>query len=157
MSWSQESQCIIWISTAYPTAVHWLSGCSYIVSKFNKTNRPLTFPLFHQCMVYREYCIFLEWRTVSALTRWLFWCLLVNKYQNNTQVSVETVRHESTYIVVFLTRHSESMNDEKNDDLYTSSPCLIRSVFVLLMSSQSIADDVTMTRHIWRIHVNSDI
>ena len=49
------------------------------------------------------------------------------------------------------------MNDNKNDDPYTSSPCLIRSIFILLMTSQSIADDITMTRQLWRAHVNSDI
>ena len=80
-----------------------------------------------------------------------------NKYQNNTRVSAETVRHESTYIILFLTRHSESINDDKNDELYTSSPCLSRSVFFLLMTSQSIADDVTMTRQLWRDHVNGHI
>ena len=47
----------------------------------------------------------------------------------------------------------EWRTDEKNDDLYTSSPCLTRSSFVLLMMSQSIADDVTMTRQLWRDHV----
>ena len=52
----------------------------------------------------------LELRTVSALTRGLFWCL--NKHQNNTRVSAETVRHESTYIISFLTRHNESINDD---------------------------------------------
>ena len=110
-------------------------------------------------------CLYeLEWRTVSALTRGLFWCLFPelwsnegNKYQNNTWVSTETVRHESTYIILFLTRHNESVNDYKNDELYTSSPCLTRSVFVLLMTSQSIADDVTMTRQLWCDHVNSDM
>ena len=82
-----------------------------------------------------------------------FWCLFLelrsnegNKHQNNTRVSAETVRHESTYIILFLTRHNESINDDRNDDVYTSSPCLTHSVFVLLMTSQSIADDVTMTR-----------
>ena len=34
-----------------------------------------------------------------------------NKHQNNTRVSTETVRHESTYIL-FLTRH----DDDKNKD-----------------------------------------
>ena len=94
----------------------------------------------------------------------LFWWLFPelrsnegNKYQNNTRVSAETVRHESTYIILFLTRHNESINDYKNEELYTSSPCLIRSVFVLLMTSQSTADDVTMTTQLWRDHVNSDI
>ena len=40
----------------------------------------------------------------------------------------------------------ESTNDDKDDDLHTSLPCLTFSVFVLLMTSQSIADDVTMTK-----------
>ena len=60
----------------------------------------------------------LEWRIVSALTRGLFWSLFPelrsnegNKYQNNTRVSAETVRHESTYIILFLTRHNESINE----------------------------------------------
>ena len=82
-----------------------------------------------------------------------------NKHQNNTRVSAETVRHESTYIILFLTRHNKSINDDKNDNLYTSSPCLTRSVFVLLMTSQSIADNVTMTRQydviMWVVISNS--
>ena len=79
------------------------------------------------------------------------------KYQINTRVSAETVRHESTYIILFLTRHDGCINDDKNGDAYISSPCLTYSVFRLLMTSQSIADDVTMTRQLWRGHVNSDI
>ena len=62
----------------------------------------------------------LEWRTVSALSRMLFGFLFPelrsndgNKHQNNTRVSEETVRHESIYIILFLTRHNESINDEK--------------------------------------------
>ena len=69
--------------------------------------------------------------------------------KNNTRVSAETVRHESTYIILFLTRQNESINDDKNDDLYTLSPCPTLSGFVLVMTSQSIADDVTMTRQLW--------
>ena len=64
----------------------------------------------------------LEWRIFSALTRGLFWCLFpelrsneVNKYQKKTQVSAETFPRESTYIILFLTRHNESINDDKND------------------------------------------
>ena len=52
-------------------------------------------------------------------------------------MSAETVCHESTYIILFLTQHNESINDDKNDDLYTSSQCLTRSVFYS-------ADDVTI-------------
>ena len=80
-----------------------------------------------------------------------------NEYQKKTRVSPETVRQNSTYIILFLTRHNESINDYKNDELYTSSPCLTRLVFVLLMTSQSIADDVTMARQLWCDHVNNDI
>ena len=58
----------------------------------------------------------LQWRTVSVLTTALFWCLFPelrsneeNKHHNNTRVSAEIVRDESTYIILFLTRH----NDDK--------------------------------------------
>ena len=94
----------------------------------------------------------------------VIWCLFPelrskwgNKHQNNTRVSAKTVRHETTYIIIFLIRHNESINDDKNDDLYASSMCHTCSVFVLLMTSQSIADDVTMTWQLWRDHVNNDI
>ena len=36
----------------------------------------------------------------------------VYKYQNNTRVSAETVRHESTYSFLFLIRYDESINDD---------------------------------------------
>ena len=42
------------------------------------------------------------------------WCLFPkmrsndgNKYQNKTRVSTETVHHDSVYIIVFLTRHTD--------------------------------------------------
>ena len=47
--------------------------------------------------------------------------ILVFKHQNNARVSAETVRHESIYIILFLARDNKSINDDKNDDLYTSS------------------------------------
>ena len=72
----------------------------------------------------------------SAHERGLFWCLFPelrnndgNEYQNNTRVSAETVCQYSTYIILFLTRHNESINDYENDELYTSSPFRTRSVF----------------------------
>ena len=95
--------------------------------------------------------------TVSAHTRWLFLCLFPelrrnewNKHNNNTRVSAETVRDENIYIIWFLTRHNVSMNDDKNDDFYKSSPRPTRSVFVV-MASQSIADGVTITRQLWQL------
>ena len=71
--------------------------------------------------------------------------------------SAETVRPEITYIILFLTRYNESINTDKNDNLYTSSQCLTRSVLVLFLTSQSIAGDVTIIRQLWHDHVNDDI
>ena len=106
----------------------------------------------------------LEWQTVSALMGGLLWCLFPelrsdegNKHHNNTWVSAETVCQESIYIIVFLTWHNESINDDKND--YTLSVWLTRLVFVLLMTSQSIANDITMARYceviMWIVISNS--
>ena len=51
----------------------------------------------------------LSWKTVSALTRVLFWHSLPsllrnsgNKHQNNPLTSAETVRHPSTDIIFYL-------------------------------------------------------
>ena len=60
----------------------------------------------------------LEWRTVAVLVRGLFWCLFPKLRSNegnkhHTRVSIETVRHESTYIILFLTRHNEPISDDK--------------------------------------------
>ena len=92
----------------------------------------------------------LEWRTVSALTRVLFWCLFPelrsnegNKHQNNTRVSDKTVRLESTYIILFLTRHNESINDDEKT-MFTHRPRVSLAQFSfcwwrhhrLLMTSQ---------------------
>ena len=58
-------------------------------------------------------------------------------------VRKQFVRYESTYIFLFLTRHDLSTNDDKNDDFHTSSLFLTRSFYVLVMTSQSVFDDVT--------------
>ena len=61
------------------------------------------------CRVRNKILYVLSWRTVSALTWVLFWCLFSsllhysgNKHQNNTLVSAETVRYSSTYIILYL-------------------------------------------------------
>ena len=61
------------------------------------------------CRVRNKLMYVLLWRTVYALTRVLFWCLfpsllrnLGNKHQNNPPVSAQTVRHASTYIILYL-------------------------------------------------------
>ena len=95
---------------------------------------------------YREWCMYSSDELFQRSWEGHFGVYQI-KQQNNNQVSRETVRHDSTYIISFLTRHSESINDDKND-----VSCFTRAVFVLLMTSQSIADDVTMSRQLWRDH-----
>ena len=62
------------------------------------------------CRVRNKIMYVLWWRTVSALTWVLFWCLFPsllrnagNKHQNNPLVSAETVRHSSIYIILYIT------------------------------------------------------
>ena len=51
----------------------------------------------------------LSWQNVSALTRVLFWlCSSVYKHQNNPLESSETVRHSSTYIVLYIYKISRN-------------------------------------------------
>ena len=85
------------------------------------------FKRYQLCMFVNVYVqsINYSWRQVTVsnhLHVWLrlFWCLF-NKYQNKTRMSAETVRHESTYIISFLTRHNESINYDKKDDIYALS------------------------------------
>ena len=94
----------------------------------------------------------LEWRTVHATMEKVILAFI--KHQSNTRVSSLQFVTGVTYIILFLAQHNDSINYDKNDDLHTSTPCLTRSVNILLMTSQLIADDVTMTRQLWRDHVN---
>ena len=64
------------------------------------------------CRVRNNIMYVLSWQTVSALTRALFWCLFPSllrnsgiKHQNNTLVSVETVRYSSTYIILYISAY----------------------------------------------------
>ena len=103
----------------------------------------------------------MEWRTVSALTRGLFWCSFPEfPRKMNTKMILEWAQKQFATRVhtLFYSLHN-IMNPlmTVNDDLYTSSPCLTRSVLVLLMTSQSIADDVTINRQLWNDHVNNGI
>ena len=66
-----------------------------------------------------------ESRTIYALTRWLIWRLFAelrsfggNIYRYNTRACVQTVRRESTYISIFLTRGNEYINDDKGHVLF---------------------------------------
>ena len=118
--------------------------------------------MVHSEIIYRKLYI-LSWQTVSALTRLFFWCLFPglrsserNDYQDNNRVSAETVSHDSTYFILFLTRHNESINDDKKDDLSHSL-----GFFVLLMTSQLWHDNVNngieliRYRFFWQRHSRS--
>ena len=80
--------------------------------------------------------------------------VFINKYKNKTRVNAETVRYESTYIILFLTRHNVSINDDKNDN-FTHHPCVSLARFsfcwwrhyLLPMTSQSAdnCDAITWT------------
>ena len=61
------------------------------------------------CRIRNKIICVLSWRTVSALTWVLCWCLFPsllrnsgNKHQNNPLVSAETVRHSSTFIILYM-------------------------------------------------------
>ena len=61
------------------------------------------------CRVRTKIMYVLSWLTVSALPRVLFLCLLPallrnpgKKHQNNPLASAETVRHLSTYIILYV-------------------------------------------------------
>ena len=63
----------------------------------------------------------------------------------------DTIRPESTYIILFLTRHNESINHDKNDDLYTSSPILTTGR--LGMDSNKRLDYITCSLKLLQVHV----
>ena len=58
-----------------------------------------------------------------------------NTLQNNAPVRTWTVRHYSTYIVIFLKRHNGLINGNRRNNLHTSTPCLTHLVYVLVMTS----------------------
>ena len=67
------------------------------------------------CCVRNKIMYVLSRRTISAPTRVLFWCLFPsllrnsgNKHQNNPLMIAETVRHSSTYIILYKLSLSSS-------------------------------------------------
>ena len=74
----------------------------------------------------------LEWRTVSVVTGGLFWCLFPelrsnNKHENHTRMSTETVRHESTCLLLLISMlwHRQAIFKSKGDKLCSSAECRI--------------------------------
>ena len=74
-------------------------------------------------------------------------CVRGLKCQNNTRVSTEAIHHESTYITLFLTRHDESINDDKTT-IFTYH---LRVSLARFLS----ADDVTID--CWWRHIDQTI
>ena len=50
-----------------------------------------------------------------------------------------------------------STNDDESDDPHPSIPFLAPPDHIQQMTLQSIVDDVTIARQLWRDHVKSDI
>ena len=67
-----------------------------------------------------------------------------NKHQDNARASSETVRHaECTYIILFLTRHNETINGDKirrTSRIDSVSP----SLYILLMTPQLTTERCTI-------------
>ena len=70
--------------------------------------------------------------------------ILGRKYQRSAFLDFCDGTRIFLHIILYRTWHNESINDDKKSDLHTLSSSLTRSVYVLLLMSQSVADDVTM-------------
>ena len=82
----------------------------------------------------------LSWRTAFALTQVLFWgffpsllCNSGNKHQNNLLVSAETIRHSSTYIILYIPYDDKFNNDNRKD--------LTESIEIIILVIQSSVND----------------
>ena len=97
----------------------------------------------------------LERRTVCALTRALFgcWVLFGCLSPESAHKHLVTRVHALFYFLRYITNPWVTIKN----DLHTSTRCPTRSGYILLMTSQSFADDVTMTRQLRHDHMNSDI
>ena len=64
----------------------------------------------------------------------------------NTTITLEWAHKQIVMRVFYFLYDNGAINDDKNNGLHTTTPRLTRSVYIQLMTSQSIADSVTMTR-----------
>ena len=107
------------------------------------------------CRVRNEIMYVLEWRTISALTRVLFWCLFPsllrnsgNKHQNNPLVSAETVRHSSTHIILYI----PALIPVKNVDKKWSPGVFVVGRHVFSQWLRPIKENVLTQRHVCPIN-----
>ena len=91
----------------------------------------------------------LEWRTISALKRGLFWCLFPelrsnegNKHQNNARVSPQTV-HQRVHTLFYFLHDITNAEITIKTTIFTHRPRISLAQFSLLITSQSIADLMT--------------
>ena len=98
-------------------------------------------------------------RVVNCLcAQRLFWCSAPSckaTKEINCKITLESAHkkivtrvHTSFYFL-----HNESINDDKNDDLHTSTPCLTRSFYVLLLMTSKWPDNYV--RSMWEVISNS--
>ena len=68
----------------------------------------------------------------------------------NAKITLEWAHKQfvTRVFTLFDFLHDITLNDVKNDDLHAFPPCRTRPVYDLLMTSWSIADDVTMSRQL---------
>ena len=104
----------VWLYHCFCVVNHIIrSCCNHTTHNKHKCSHTSDSDMSFSSITYSLY-IYIEiyvlgWWTISALTRGLFWYLFPellhnsgNKYQNNTRVSTETVRHEIHTLVYFL-------------------------------------------------------
>ena len=111
------------------------------------------------CRVRNKIMYELLWRTNYELTSVLFWCLFPsllrnsgNKHQNNTLVSAKTVRHASTYIILYILGTG-------NDGVLTSLDCCSSVLGSWLVNRTSSLSEVLSSMQVMNIsiHANTDL
>ena len=102
----------------------------------------------------------LEWRTVSALARGLFWCLFPelrsserSKQQNSTRLRAETVRHESVYIISYLCGRIICNHHFTVLDTFPKARAGVCIVW-WLFTSQTLIETSLCDIHVWRTFCN---
>ena len=113
--WSRDNCLVIVMSSAIDcdiisrTITEWVRHWNDV-----KKSSFLSWFMDSLCCVRNRIIYVLLWWTVSALTGVLFWYLFPsllrdsgNKHQNNPLVSAKTVRHSSTYIILYFLEKSD--------------------------------------------------
>ena len=121
------------------------------------------------CRVRNSTMYVLSWRTVSATTRVLFWYLFPwllhnteNKHRNKPLVSSETVRHSSTYIILYICRYRDDhvgsyitvmSHEHHNISIHWQINCLCNSLLEMNKNNKKLLITVLFVRAIewWQV------